>query len=149
MALVWVATTCTYYLTGEIPIFFDILFGFQGMFMFLFFICMRKPFRVVQNWFSHNGYCTACCYSEPQREELASPIYARQATVLELEPIVTVRRVQPVAEEINGSAKCAPDDQCRGGHTKTKINAKQRSKNPFKYVPHDSCTHEPNTRPGC
>ncbi|XP_050090570.1 probable G-protein coupled receptor Mth-like 14 isoform X2 [Anopheles aquasalis] len=150
MTVVWVATICTYYLTGEIPIFFDILFGFQGIFMFVIFICMRKPFRVVQNWFSRNGYCTACCYTEPQQTEEAPPqrmVHARQATVLELEPIVSVRRVQPVAAEMNGSAKCAPDEQCRGGHVAS-IKHK-RTRNPFKYVPHDSCTHEPQTRPGC
>ncbi|XP_035785300.1 probable G-protein coupled receptor Mth-like 14 isoform X2 [Anopheles albimanus] len=144
MTAVWVATICIYYVTGEIPIFFDILFGFQGMFMFLFFICMRKPFRIVQNWFSRNGYCTAWCYSEPQPTEEAPPVHAAgyQETVLELEPIVTVKLARRVAAE-----KCAPDEHCKGGHVPK--TTKKRSTNPFKYVPHDSCSHEPSTRPGC
>lgn len=144
MTAVWVATICIYYVTGEIPIFFDILFGFQGMFMFLFFICMRKPFRIVQNWFSRNGYCTAWCYSEPQPTEEAPPVHAAgyQETVLELEPIVTVKLARRVAAE-----KCAPDEHCNGGHVPK--TTKKRSTNPFKYVPHDSCSHEPSTRPGC
>ncbi|ETN67412.1 methuselah [Anopheles darlingi] len=146
MALVWIATTSIYYITGEIPIFFDILFGFQGMFMFLFFICMRKPFRVVQNWFSRNGYCTTFCYTEPQ-DTVEEPPHAGHTTVLEVEPIVFARRVQSVAAEKNGSENCAPDELCRGGHVPS--DRRKYSKNPFKYVPHDSCTHAPQTRPGC
>ncbi|XP_058127664.1 probable G-protein coupled receptor Mth-like 14 [Anopheles ziemanni] len=43
MAIVWVFMTASYYSTYKLPIFYDILFGLQGIVMFIIFICLPKP----------------------------------------------------------------------------------------------------------
>ncbi|XP_055594489.1 probable G-protein coupled receptor Mth-like 14 [Uranotaenia lowii] len=57
MAGVWTITIATYYSTKMIPILFDILFGLQGILIFIIFICLPRPFRTVKAWFQKNGHC--------------------------------------------------------------------------------------------
>ncbi|XP_052873213.1 probable G-protein coupled receptor Mth-like 14 [Anopheles cruzii] len=149
MATVWMVTILTYYTTGEIPIFFDILFGFQGIFIFLIFVCMRKPFRVVQNWFFRHGYCATCCYKDekPQSPNNRSEPMMMARSVPNGEPVMTV--LQPLmmhgpARSISTteSIPCTPGGAGSG-------RPRVRSKNPFMYVAHESCTHGAHAVPGC
>ncbi|XP_053685817.1 probable G-protein coupled receptor Mth-like 14 [Sabethes cyaneus] len=63
MAGVWSITIATYYTTRTIPILYDILFGLQGILIFIIFICLPRPFRTVKAWFQRKQYC-GCRESE-------------------------------------------------------------------------------------
>ncbi|XP_055532869.1 probable G-protein coupled receptor Mth-like 14 [Wyeomyia smithii] len=57
MAGIWSITIATYYSTRTIPILYDILFGLQGILIFIIFICLPRPFRTVKAWFQRKQYC--------------------------------------------------------------------------------------------
>uniref|UniRef100_A0AAG5DMP0 Uncharacterized protein n=1 Tax=Anopheles atroparvus TaxID=41427 RepID=A0AAG5DMP0_ANOAO len=81
MAAVWIVMTVTYYTTYELPIFYDILFGLQGILMFIIFVCMPRPLRTVQQWFKENNYCGCRVQSEGSAaQENGAPAIPLMAT---------------------------------------------------------------------
>ncbi|XP_055631650.1 probable G-protein coupled receptor Mth-like 14 [Toxorhynchites rutilus septentrionalis] len=68
MSGVWCITIATYYTTRTIPILYDILFGLQGILIFIIFICLPRPFRTVKRWFQQNEYCG--CKEDPDAVNL-------------------------------------------------------------------------------
>ncbi|KAL1397213.1 hypothetical protein pipiens_009925 [Culex pipiens pipiens] len=68
MSGVWSVTIATYYTTRTIPILYDILFGLQGILIFIIFICLPRPFRTVKGWFQKNHYCG--CHPDPDEVDL-------------------------------------------------------------------------------
>lgn len=68
MAGVWVITIATYYTTRTIPILYDILFGLQGILIFIIFICLPRPFRTVKAWFQKRELCG--CVEDPDAIDL-------------------------------------------------------------------------------
>ncbi|XP_062558963.1 probable G-protein coupled receptor Mth-like 14 [Armigeres subalbatus] len=68
MAGVWVITIATYYSTRIIPIIYDILFGLQGILIFIIFICLPRPFRTVKAWFQKKELCG--CREDPDAIDL-------------------------------------------------------------------------------
>ncbi|XP_058053730.1 probable G-protein coupled receptor Mth-like 14 isoform X2 [Anopheles bellator] len=146
MATVWIVTSVTYYTTGEIPIFFDILFGFQGIFIFLIFVCMRKPFRAVQNWFFRHGYCTSCCYNDgkPQSPNNRREPMMMARSVPNGEPVMTV--LQPLMMSPARSISTTESIPCTPGGAESG-KRRVRSKNPFMYVAHEPGTHHAHAAP--
>ncbi|XP_058835141.1 probable G-protein coupled receptor Mth-like 14 [Topomyia yanbarensis] len=68
MAGVWSITIGTYYSTRTIPILYDILFGLQGILIFIIFICLPRPFRTVKAWFQQKQICG--CREDPDAVNL-------------------------------------------------------------------------------
>lgn len=68
MSGVWVITIATYYTTRTIPILYDILFGLQGILIFIIFICLPRPFRTVKAWFQKRELCG--CREDPDAIDL-------------------------------------------------------------------------------
>ncbi|XP_053679180.1 probable G-protein coupled receptor Mth-like 14 [Anopheles nili] len=65
MGIIWTVMTVTYYKQRELPIYYDILFGVQGIFMFIIFVCMPKPMVKIKNWFIENNHCIKFCNMPP------------------------------------------------------------------------------------
>ncbi|XP_058464290.1 probable G-protein coupled receptor Mth-like 14 [Malaya genurostris] len=79
MAGVWSITIGTYYSTRTIPILYDILFGLQGILIFIIFICLPRPFRTVKAWFQQKGICG--CREDPDVVNLRRrTCYSRNVT---------------------------------------------------------------------
>uniref|UniRef100_A0A182MXK3 Cyclic nucleotide-binding domain-containing protein n=1 Tax=Anopheles dirus TaxID=7168 RepID=A0A182MXK3_9DIPT len=78
MAVVWNIMAVTYYTTHELPIVYDILFAFQGILMFVVFVCMPRPWRAIRSYFISNDYCTCMFYptaieSECKEQQVGLP----------------------------------------------------------------------------
>lgn len=96
MAGVWSITIATYYSTRTIPILYDILFGLQGILIFIIFICLPKPFRTVKAWFQKHKFCG--CEEDPDGITLrrnghvvSSRISSNGADAVEAAPLNNVK----------------------------------------------------------
>uniref|UniRef100_A0A182SMR7 G-protein coupled receptors family 2 profile 2 domain-containing protein n=1 Tax=Anopheles maculatus TaxID=74869 RepID=A0A182SMR7_9DIPT len=69
MGIIWTVMAVTYYTTYELPIFYDILFGFQGILMFIIFVCMPRPWDTIKEWFISKNYCVWMCHTDPVDEQ--------------------------------------------------------------------------------
>ncbi|XP_320866.3 probable G-protein coupled receptor Mth-like 14 isoform X1 [Anopheles gambiae] len=119
MGTIWTVMAVTYYATYDLPIFYDILFGFQGILMFVIFVCMPRPYETIRQWLNERRYCAWMCRVDqvddgeeaPMKRQMIAPMMARAA------PRVA----------------CVPDaaqyNAYMGGPERLKLN-----KNPFKYL---------------
>ncbi|XP_065077854.1 probable G-protein coupled receptor Mth-like 14 [Ochlerotatus camptorhynchus] len=93
MSGVWTITIATYYSTRTIPILYDILFGLQGILIFIIFICLPRPFRTVKAWFEKNKLCG--CRQDPDaidlRRDLASYQVSSNGNTKEGVPLNNIR----------------------------------------------------------
>ncbi|XP_050081164.1 probable G-protein coupled receptor Mth-like 14 [Anopheles maculipalpis] len=115
MGIIWTVMAVTYYSTYELPIFYDILFGFQGILIFIIFVCMPRPWDTIKRWFVSENYCVWMCASDQ----------VDQQTVEQQAPMR--RQFVPVQEAI----------ACRGVNGAAYIPAPKqlnRNKNPFTYL---------------
>lgn len=107
MATVWTVMTVTYYTTYELPIFYDILFGLQGILMFVIFVCLPKPMGTVKRWLQERNCC--CTYVQSTECPPCEPPNGH---------LMALRCIEPM-ENVVDIAKLR----------KSNVN------NPFKYLP--------------
>ncbi|XP_052903272.1 probable G-protein coupled receptor Mth-like 14 [Anopheles moucheti] len=69
MGIIWSVMAWTYYRSYELPIFYDILFGLQGILMFVIFVCMPRPWKAIKEWSVQNRYCRWMCQTGPVHEQ--------------------------------------------------------------------------------
>uniref|UniRef100_A0A182MQU0 G-protein coupled receptors family 2 profile 2 domain-containing protein n=1 Tax=Anopheles culicifacies TaxID=139723 RepID=A0A182MQU0_9DIPT len=80
MGTVQIIMGVTYYATYELPIFYDILFGFQGILMFVIFVCMPRPWDKIKAWFTSKDYCRWMCQTDEPSEEEQEPMKRQQVS---------------------------------------------------------------------
>uniref|UniRef100_A0A182Q4X1 Methuselah N-terminal domain-containing protein n=1 Tax=Anopheles farauti TaxID=69004 RepID=A0A182Q4X1_9DIPT len=119
MAFVWTIMAVTYYATHELPIFYDILFAFQGILMFVVFVCMPRPWHTIRSWFTSNNYCTSVFRPPAVNESECKKVQ------------VGVSAGVPVALSRSVSYNAPPLLPCE-----TTVS-KKRSLNPFTYLEDD------------
>ncbi|XP_049289891.1 probable G-protein coupled receptor Mth-like 14 isoform X2 [Anopheles funestus] len=120
MGTTWTVMAVTYYETYELPIFYDILFGCQGILMFVIFVCMPRPLKTIKEWSVSKRYCMwmweTVPVAEPKIEEQA-PIMRRFA------PVQMAAGAVPIHTEVNVTDIPAAETK-----------RVKRSKNPFTYL---------------
>ncbi|KFB38382.1 AGAP011643-PA-like protein [Anopheles sinensis] len=116
MATVWTVMMVTYYTTYELPIFYDILFGLQGILMFIIFVCLPKPMRTVKQWLREQNCC--CSYVQPTECQPCEPASGHLMARRCVEPMTTAWP--------DGAIDCFVDV---ANLDKSYVN------NPFRYLP--------------
>uniref|UniRef100_A0A182K0V8 G-protein coupled receptors family 2 profile 2 domain-containing protein n=1 Tax=Anopheles christyi TaxID=43041 RepID=A0A182K0V8_9DIPT len=118
MSIIWTVMGVTYYTTYELPIFYDILFGFQGILMFIIFVCMPRPYDTIKAWMVERKYCGWMC----QVDTVDEP------TVVE-EQLPIKRQIAPVQM----ASRCMPTVRQYNAYMAGPVSLK-RNTNPFTYL---------------
>uniref|UniRef100_A0A182PWE2 G-protein coupled receptors family 2 profile 2 domain-containing protein n=1 Tax=Anopheles epiroticus TaxID=199890 RepID=A0A182PWE2_9DIPT len=119
MATIWTVMALTYYATYELPIFYDILFGFQGILIFVIFICMPRPYDTIREWFIEQRYCGWMCQAEPAEVPMVAS-----------EMVPMKRHIAPMQMM---ARTCAAEVHSFSAYMAGPVRLK-RSKNPFTYL---------------
>uniref|UniRef100_A0A182YNT7 G-protein coupled receptors family 2 profile 2 domain-containing protein n=1 Tax=Anopheles stephensi TaxID=30069 RepID=A0A182YNT7_ANOST len=114
MGIIWTVMAVTYYTTYELPIFYDILFGFQGILMFIIFVCMPRPWDTIKVWFVSKNCCVWMCHTEQPDAQ-------------------TVEEQAPMARRFVPVQMAAARGVCNGVYM-PETKQLTRNKNPFTYL---------------
>uniref|UniRef100_A0A182TN92 Methuselah N-terminal domain-containing protein n=1 Tax=Anopheles melas TaxID=34690 RepID=A0A182TN92_9DIPT len=118
MGTIWTVMAVTYYATYDLPIFYDILFGFQGILMFVIFVCMPRPYETIRQWLNERRYCAWMCRVDPVDDGEEAPMKRQMIAPM-------MARAAPRACFLDAAQYSA----YMGGPERLKLN-----NNPFKYL---------------
>ncbi|XP_053668360.1 probable G-protein coupled receptor Mth-like 14 [Anopheles marshallii] len=132
MGIIWTVMAVTYYRSYELPIFYDILFGLQGILMFIIFVCMPRPWQTIREWCRDKRYCMWICPTGPGEEQAA----VEEAPMMRQFEHVQMCRMPRACNVTSKQAECDVETH-QSPQNVSKSKRIFRNKNPFIYLEED------------